>query len=208
MIRPRADSPCKKDHQAKTDGKYSVSMDENGVLEYRFPHGIRATVAAGDNPVNIENARLMGDAARLMGDGAQSVSGNVGDAPATDDGAGTVSERGSAAGGDGGSERDSGFDSDAVTPVPEPGDIMFAEECPGPEGSVGSPGWVNAPEISPWLLRCRDGEDSGDPTLAHTNSPERNSRNPGPKNPGARKSNPQNSKVRRWVWDNGEPPPF
>ncbi len=199
---------CKKDHQAKTDGKYSVSMDENGVLEYRFPHGIRATVAAGDNPVNIENARLMGDAARLMGDGAQSVSGNVGDAPATDDGAGTFSERGSNTGGDGGSERDSGSHSDAVTPVPEPGDIMFAEECPGPEGSVGSPGWVSAPEISPWLLRCREGEDSDDPTMAHTNSQERNSRNPGPKNPGARKSNPQNSKVRRWVWDNGEPPPF
>lgn len=165
---------CKKDHQAKTDGKFTVTMSDCGELEYRFPHGISASVAAGDNPVNIENARLMGDAAqRMSGSGGKARAAGVGV------GAGIGSD------GDRGSEGDGDLYSDAVTPAPEPGEIRFAEECPDPEGGVGSSGWVSAPDTSPWLLRCREGEDSG-----------------------IRDSSSQNSKVRRWVWDSGEPPPF
>ena len=27
-------------------------------------------------------------------------------------------------------------------PDPQPGDVRTGEECPGPEGSIGTPGWV------------------------------------------------------------------
>lgn len=163
---------CKKDHQAKTDGKYSVSMDENGVLEYRFAHGIRAKVAAGDNPVNIENARLLDEAARRMSGSAGSDSGSRADADSDGDAA-------------------SCSDGDAAPPAPQPGEIRYAEECPGPEGSVGSPGWVSSPELSPWLLECTDRESECDPSTTWTSAQNKSPGNP--ENPDAEKSDRPNS---------------
>lgn len=50
---------CKLHHQAKTDCRYAVRMDCPGVLEYRFAHGVEAIFSPGDNPVDVEQARLM-----------------------------------------------------------------------------------------------------------------------------------------------------
>lgn len=50
---------CKLHHQAKTDCRYAVRMDRPGVLEYRFAHGVEAILSPGDNPVDVEQARLM-----------------------------------------------------------------------------------------------------------------------------------------------------
>lgn len=50
---------CKLHHQAKTDCSYAVRMDCPGVLEYRFAHGVEAILSPGDNPVDVEQARLM-----------------------------------------------------------------------------------------------------------------------------------------------------
>lgn len=50
---------CKLHHQAKTDRRYTVRMDSPGVLEYRFAHGVEAILSPGDNPVDVEQARLM-----------------------------------------------------------------------------------------------------------------------------------------------------
>ncbi len=50
---------CKLHHQAKTDCRYAVRMDCPGVLEYRFAHGVEAILSPGDNPVDVEQARLI-----------------------------------------------------------------------------------------------------------------------------------------------------
>ena len=128
---------CKKHHQCKTDGNYSVAMDDNGLIEYGFPHGIRATVAAGDNPVNVEHARLMES--------------------------GELTESGTSA-----DYFDPRFPPPPPEPEPQPGDVRTGEECPGPEGSIGTPGWVKRTDF----FRSRSGKkrtetewvwDNGDP---------------------------------------------
>ncbi len=108
---------CKKDHQSKTDGNYSVAMDDKGLIEYRFPHGIRATVAAGDNPVNVEHARLM-ESGELTERGELTESGSSDE------------------------YFDPRFPPPPPEPDPQPGDVRTGEECPGPEGGIGTPGWV------------------------------------------------------------------
>ncbi|EKU47354.1 13E12 repeat family protein [Mycobacteroides abscessus subsp. abscessus] len=108
---------CKKDHQSKTDGNYSVAMNDKGIIEYRFPHGIRASVAAGDNPVNVEHARLM-ESGELTERGELTESGSSDE------------------------YFDPRFPPPPPEPDPQPGDVRTGEECPGPEGSIGTPGWV------------------------------------------------------------------
>lgn len=140
---------CKKHHQSKTDGNYSVAMDDNGLIEYGFPHGIRATVAAGDNPVNVEHARLM-ESGELTGSGELTESGEL-------SGSGTSADY-----------FDPRFPPPPPEPEPQPGDVRTGEECPGPEGSIGTPGWVKRTDF----FRSRSGKkrtetewvwDNGDP---------------------------------------------
>ena len=134
---------CKKDHQSKTDGNYSVVMNDRGIIEYRFPHGIRANVAAGDNPVNVEHARLMASG-ELMESTGHTESGTSSD---------YVDPR---------------FPPPPPDPEPQPGDVRIGEECPGPEGGVGTPGWVRRTDSLLTSGRKRPAEpewvwDSGDP---------------------------------------------
>lgn len=47
---------CKKDHAVKTARNYSVRMPKSGLVEYEFSHGVTATVAAPDQPVDAAHA--------------------------------------------------------------------------------------------------------------------------------------------------------
>ncbi|MCF2571248.1 HNH endonuclease signature motif containing protein [Brevibacterium sp. UCMA 11754] len=47
---------CKKHHAVKTARNYSVRMPESGLVEYEFSHGVTATVAAPDQPVDAAQA--------------------------------------------------------------------------------------------------------------------------------------------------------
>lgn len=47
---------CKKHHAVKTARSYSVRMPQSGLVEYEFSHGVTATVAAPDQPVDAAQA--------------------------------------------------------------------------------------------------------------------------------------------------------
>lgn len=47
---------CKKHHAVKTARNYSVRMPKSGLVEYEFSHGVTATVAAPDQPVDAAQA--------------------------------------------------------------------------------------------------------------------------------------------------------
>lgn len=47
---------CKKHHAVKTARNYSVRMPQSGLVEYEFTHGVTATVAAPDQPVDAAQA--------------------------------------------------------------------------------------------------------------------------------------------------------
>lgn len=47
---------CKKHHAAKTARNLSVHMPESGLVEYTFSHGVRTTVSAPDQPINVAQA--------------------------------------------------------------------------------------------------------------------------------------------------------
>lgn len=47
---------CKKHHAVKTARNYSVRMPKSGLVEYEFSHGVTATIAAPDQPVDAAQA--------------------------------------------------------------------------------------------------------------------------------------------------------
>lgn len=47
---------CRKHHAVKTARNYSVRMPKSGLVEYEFSHGVTATVAAPDQPVDAAQA--------------------------------------------------------------------------------------------------------------------------------------------------------
>lgn len=142
--RVRQPSPPVQEGPSEQDRRQLLRRHERQrIIEYRFPHGIRANVAAGDNPVNVEHARLMASG-ELMESTGHTESGTSSD---------YVDPR---------------FPPPPPDPEPQPGDVRIGEECPEPEGRVGMPGWVRRTDSLRTSGRKRPAEpewvwDSGDP---------------------------------------------
>ncbi|GAA1819941.1 MULTISPECIES: HNH endonuclease signature motif containing protein [Brevibacterium] len=180
---------CKQHHQQKTDRLLTVQMSTPGIAEYTFAHGTRVTARPGDNPVNVENARLINTLTSSTG-----TTSSASDHPVTVSRP-DVSDTNSLAGdpddpftsspgmsspgmsSPGVSNLDDDLDVPGIPPLvvdppdstPPHGEVRTGPECPGPAGGEdGTPGWM-------------------------------------PRAGGIRWKNPAKQE---WVWDNGEPPPF
>ncbi|GAA1627652.1 hypothetical protein GCM10009700_14220 [Brevibacterium sanguinis] len=176
---------CKQHHQQKTDRLLTVRMRTPGIAEYTFAHGTRVTARPGDNPVNVENARLI-NTLTSSSTGITSSTGDRPDAVSNTDDSDTNSLAGDpddpftsspGTSSPGASSLDDDLDAPGIPPlVVDPpdatsarGEVRTGPECPGPAGGEdGTPGWM-------------------------------------PRTGGIRWKNPAQQE---WVWDNGEAPPF
>lgn len=200
---------CKAHHMQKTNGSFDVRMTEPGHLEYVFRQGVTAEVISPDNPISVEHARLflerfgrglsrMGRAAApaelstegpLTRESAPAAEHESGSGPGSTGGPGSGSdlesgaETSSAQGGD-------AHSGDADTADPAPGDRKRARECPEPAAVDGSPGWR---------------ELTADDLFAFTPTPAPSSSGT---TSGTARTDEDNTELRSWFWDNGEPPPF
>ncbi|RBP61899.1 HNH endonuclease [Brevibacterium sanguinis] len=118
-------SLCKLHHQAKTDRRFSVRMTSPGRLEYMFADGITAEVCPPDNPINVEQVRML--LSRFDTDRTARCSRGTADAdeetalrPPENDTPGA----------------------DCVQGAPRPGERRRSRACPQPSAEDGSPGWA------------------------------------------------------------------
>ncbi|QQB16027.1 HNH endonuclease [Brevibacterium casei] len=109
---------CKSHHQAKTDRKYAVWMESAGLLRYRFAHGVSAILVAGDNPVNVEHARQFATVEPPPEPPPESPPAPPPELPPPPE------------------------PPPPEQSLPESGDTRISDDCPGPQGEIGRPGWV------------------------------------------------------------------
>ncbi|WP_137824998.1 HNH endonuclease signature motif containing protein [Brevibacterium sp. 2SA] len=177
---------CKQHHQQKTDRLLTVRMRTPGIAEYTFAHGTRVTTHPGDNPVNVENARLIN---------ARTVSGTDDDSDENSPAPVSVSSTDDSDPGSRAPDADEPFTSSPRTSSPSTSNPDDDLDAPGIPPLVAEP-----PDSTPAPGPVRTGPECPGPACGETGTPGWM-----PRAGGIRWKNPAQQE---WVWDNGEPPPF